>query len=235
MTGGGAAELAHLLNCDTSRTDEFAAWRSGALELLRRQGSEPQEPFLLVSLGTGTSALLVRGEQDVVRVGGTALGGGTLSGLGVALTGSSGFDDLMELASAGDRRNIDLLVSDIYPTSELPLPGDLNAASFAKLARPDLALKPSPRDLAHAVVGMVGENIGLICGGLAESSGVRRIVYGGTTLRNNRPLADVLRVMALARGHEALFLESPEYAGALGALNLVLGTQRPRPLAVSTE
>lgn len=235
LTGGGAAELQRLLPCDTSRIDEFAAWRRGAVELLRRQGVSVEDPFLLVSLGTGTSALLIRSEDDAVRVGGTALGGGTLIGLGAALTGAAGFDELIALAAAGDRRNVDLLVSDIYPSGELPLPGEVNAASFAKLARPDLAGAPSPGDLAHAVIGMVAENIGLICGGLAHSVGATRIVYGGTTLRDNPPLVDVLRVVAAVRGQEAVFLDAPEYAGAFGALILALGTAQPRPLTVDSS
>ncbi len=229
LTGGGSAMLADRLGIDCSRADEFSAWKRGAIELLRRQQSDSEDPFLLVSLGTGTSALLIRGDETV-RVGGTALGGGTLFGLGVALTGATRFEQVIELASQGDRRNIDLLVSDIYPSGELPLPGDLNAASFAKLADPELAGRSSHADLAHAVVGMIGENIGMICAGLAVSAEVTRIVYGGSTLRNNAPLVDVLHVMAAVRGLGAVFLQEPEYAGALGALSLALGTAQPQPL-----
>ena len=42
-----------------------------------------------------------------------------------------------------------------------------------------------PSDLAGALIALVGENVGLICVGLAKAAGVERIVYGGTTLRNN--------------------------------------------------
>lgn len=229
LTGGGAAGLASRLVQRVHRADEFAAWRRGAIEMLRRAKHCSDEPFLLVSLGTGTSAMLIRGDE-VIRVGGTALGGGTLFGLGAALTGSASFDQVIELASCGDRRNVDLLVSDIYPSGELPLPGDLNAASFAKLADPANAKQTSPADLAHAVIGMVGENIGLICGGLAASVNVTRIVYGGSTLRNNSRLVDVLHAMAVVRAQEAVFLSMPEYAGALGALSLALGTAQPKPV-----
>ena len=100
--------------------------------------------------------------------------------------------------------------------------------------RPDIADHTSPSDLAHAIIGMVGENIGLICGGLAASVNVPRIVYGGSTLRNNSPLVDVLHVMAAVRGQEAVFLKTPEYAGALGALGLALGTAQPKPLRAAS-
>lgn len=231
VTGGGGGALSRLLGCDTARTDEFSAWRRGALEMLRRQGADASPSFLLVSLGTGTSALLV-GQRDVVRVGGTALGGGTIVGLGAALTGASCFEQLTELARAGDRRRVDLLVSDIDPSGELPLPGDLNAASFAKLALLGPGGRADDSDLAHAIIGMVGENVGLICGALATSHGVDRIVYGGSTLRNNPALAEILDVMAKVRGLRAIFLENPEFAGALGALSLAAGRVELQPLEI---
>jgi type II pantothenate kinase len=219
LTGGGATELASLLGSDTVRAVEFDAWRRGAAEMLRRQDRDRSGPFLLVSLGTGTSAMLVNG-SETIRVGGTALGGGTIVGLGAALTGSANFAKIAELAVRGDRRRVDLLVSDIYPAGELFLPGDLNAASFAKLAHREQDGPADPRDLAHAIMGMVAENVGLICGGLAVAAGVSRIVYGGSTLRDNPTLVEILELIAVSSGHEAVFLENPEFAGAMGALSI---------------
>ena len=48
-----------------------------------------------------------------------------------------GFDELLDLASKGDHRNIDMLVKDIYggAYSLLGLPDDLIASSFGKAAR----------------------------------------------------------------------------------------------------
>jgi type II pantothenate kinase len=238
LTGGGAAALDRLLGLDTARTDEFAAWRRGAIEMLHQQNVETSEPFLLVSLGTGTSALRVHGEE-VERAGGTALGGGTIVGLCSALTGTANFREICGLAERGDRHNVDLLVSDIDPSGDLPLPGNLNAASFAKLAREVPAEgpndRPNPADLARAVMGMVAENVGLICSALAAAAEVNRLVFGGSTLRDNAALCDVLRGVCVVRGQEAVLLENPEFAGALGALGLVLGTGIPAPLAGSRD
>ena len=44
------------------------------------------------------------------RIGGTSLGGGTFLGLGSLLTPAKTFEELLELASAGVPKNIDLLV-----------------------------------------------------------------------------------------------------------------------------
>ena len=218
LTGGGAPRLARLLRSDTAQVAEFDAWAAGARAMLHSEG--PPERFLLVSLGTGTSALLVE-PGNVRRVGGTALGGGTLAGLGRALAGTSRFEELAALARRGDRRRVDLLISDVYPEGGFQLPPDLNAASFARLAR--LAESESPRaeDLAHALMGLVGENVALICCGLAAAAQVERIVFGGTPLRDNPALVDVLRLVCLALGRQATFLPHGEFAGALGALESV--------------
>lgn len=219
LTGGGAPKLASILGLDTAVVGEFDAWRRGAETLLGRQEKAVEGPYLLVSVGTGTCALLVDGEQ-VTRVGGTALGGGTILGLGAALTGHASFDELVDLAARGDRRKVDLLVSDIYRAGDAPLPGDLSAASFAKLAHCPETERPESCDLAHAVMGLVGENVGLICHGLAGAARVRRIVFGGTTLRNNPTLIGILGELGSALGHEVVFLADGEFTGAVGALEL---------------
>ena len=197
---------------DTTRVDEFAAWSRGAERLLAG-AAVPR--YLLVSLGTGTSALLVDG-GETTRVGGTALGGGTVVGLGSGLIGTSSFDELVALAQRGDRRRVDLLVSEI---GDIPLPGDVTASSFAKLAMAQETAHDAG-DLAHAVMGLVGENVALICNALAAASGVERIVYAGSTLRGNSTLVEILRGLTAILGHEPVILPNGEFAGALGALLL---------------
>jgi type II pantothenate kinase len=220
VTGGGGARFADLLTLDTTRIGEFEAWATGARELLRMQGETFPEPFLLVSLGTGTSVLLVDRDR-VERVGGTALGGGTILGLGKALTGRGGFDELVALASQGDRRRIDLLVSDVYPDGLAQIPGAASAASFGKLAgEAGSGGRSDPRDLASALLALVGESVALLCNALAGQAGVSRIVFGGSTLRGNAPLSQLLVAFTTAFGREPIVLAGGEYSGAIGALLL---------------
>lgn len=224
LTGGGAAELAGLLPMDTARTDEFAAWRRGAAQLL---GSGDRDGrFLLVSLGTGTSVLLVDG-VETTRVGGTALGGGTVVGLGAGLIGTADFETLADLARRGDRRRVDLLVSEV---GDIPLPGDVTASALAKLARPPAAAPREPADVAHAVMGLVGENVALVCNALAAAHGVRHVVYAGCTLRGNPALTDILCGLTRVLGQRPTLLPDGEFAGAVGALELAREAgQRPPP------
>ena len=176
--------------------------------------------YLLVSVGTGTSVLLVDG-VSVTRVGGTALGGGTLIGLAAGLLGESDFEKIAELASRGSRREVDLLVSDIYPAGGIALAGDLTASNFGKYARRLRDGDSIERaDVAHAVTGLIAENVALLCSSLAAASQVTRIVFGGSTLRDNPALVDLLTLFLRAYGRDPVFLPNGEYTGALGALLL---------------
>jgi type II pantothenate kinase len=125
---------------------------AGASALLAQSKVDPVQRYLLVSVGTGTSILLVDGGV-VTRVGGTALGGGTLLGLAAGLLGTSDFDEIAALAQRGSRRNIDLLVSDIYPAGGIALATSprRTSASTARLLRD--GERAERADVAMAVMG----------------------------------------------------------------------------------
>lgn len=227
LTGCGARALEARLGAPCFRSLEFEAWGRGSRHLLEAQGFDAREPYLLVSLGTGTSILLVEGDA-ISRVGGTALGGGTLLGLGAALTGLEDHDAFCRLAQDGERQHVDLRVGDIYQKNEIPLPGETTAASFGKVLHrapraegsedPGPGQAPGPEDLAAAVMGLVGENVALICAGLGRASGAKRLVYGGGALQGNPVLVEILLGVSAGMGAEPVLLENGNFAGALGAL-----------------
>jgi type II pantothenate kinase len=215
LTGGGATRLLKRIGSPCERIDEFAAWGAGSRQLLADQQEDFDESrYLLVSLGTGTSVLLMDGDTSL-RVGGTALGGGTVLGLGAGLVETSSFETLCELAERGDRSLVDLVVGDLYHPGEIELPADLTAVSFGKLGHGRVH---TPEDLACAIMGLVGENVGLICAGLSYATQVEHIVYGGSTLRNNPRLKQILEKTTAMSGRVPHFLPRGEFGGAVGAL-----------------
>lgn len=226
-TGGGAAGLADRLAPGRSVevVDEFASWGAGEPLLTARAGLALPHPHLLVSLGTGTSILRMEEDGIVARVGGTALGGGTLRGLGRLLLGSDDHDRLVALAATGDRRRVDLLVGDLYRPGGIALVPDLTAANFGK------AREPRAADVAHALLGLVGENVALLAGQIAvalasagDGGTPRRrpdVLYAGSTLRNNPLLVEILGSVTALVGAHASFLPFGEFTGALGALSRV--------------
>jgi type II pantothenate kinase len=218
ITGGGAARLAAGLDADAVAVDEFRAWRIGVGELL----PEPAERFLLVSIGTGTSILLVEGD-DVKRMAGTPLGGGTVLGLGAALAGTSDFDRLCTLAAGGDRARVDVSVAEVYADGDAPLATDVMASSFARLAEGPHRREARPQDLARSVMAMVGENVALLAGSLSLWLGVGSIVFGGSTLGGNAALREALEDYVSRFGRAPVFLEDGAFAGALGARRIAAG------------
>src|SRR5258707_940946 len=92
LAGGPAAAVAATMACPVAVVSEFDAWARGAVRLAARARTPIEEPYLLVSLGTGTSILHVADGQ-ATRIAGTALGGGTLVGLGGLLLGVERFDE----------------------------------------------------------------------------------------------------------------------------------------------
>lgn len=212
LTGAGAAAWTEALaDRQPRRLSEFEATAAGARVLLAREHGTEQDPLLVVSVGTGTSVLRVEGET-VERVGGTALGGGTLLGLGRLLCGTGEYAELARQAAAGDRRRVDLLVGDVYPEGVDALYRELTAANFGRVDSED------PADLAHAVCGLLGENLGLLCGALARVHGATVVLYCGATLMDNAPLAGVLQATTAFAGAPAQVLSDGTYCGAVGAL-----------------
>ena len=216
-TGGGARRLRGRSGLPVAQVDEFLAWGAGERALLPGAGFVPTDPHLLVSVGTGTSILLVERGAGVSRVGGAALGGGTLRGLARLLIGELGHEELAALAAKGSRLGTDLLVSEIYGAGEIALDGDLTAANFGRAASRE------PADLALALTRLVGENVGLLAGAVARAvsrGGALDVLYAGSTLRHHEPLREVLAFSTRLAGAQPRFLPHGEFGGALGALAL---------------
>ena len=208
-TGAGGAAWAKRLGA--TGLPEFQAWVDGAGRIAAESALALEPSYLVVSVGTGTSAILA-GSEPAERAGGCALGGGTLLGLGRLLLGTADHDEIVGLAAEGDRRGVDLEIAELY--AEMP-PG-FTASNFGGVDT--LAGSARSRaDLARALVVMIGENVSILCCALAASRGVRQIVFGGGTLRGNSACWEIIEQMAGVRGLEALRLAHGEFPGAVGA------------------
>lgn len=211
-TGGGAPRLGDRVGeAPVRRVGEFEAWARGVSVLADATGLALPGVHLVACVGTGTSVLRVA-PGSVERVGGTAVGGGTLMGLARLLTPARHFEEVVALAMLGDRRRVDLLVGEVYRAGDAPeILRDLTASNFAKLGSSE------PADLAHAIVGLVGETVALVTGALAAASDADTVVYCGTTLMANAPLVTILRAITQHFGHRSHVLEQGGFGGALGA------------------
>jgi type II pantothenate kinase len=214
VTGGKVKQLNDLLNRPIRTLIEFDATCSGVQYLMNQQKLS-SEPFVLTNVGTGTSIHFVDKEQHH-RVGGIGVGGGTLMGLSYLLTGVQDYAEIVELSRQGNRKHIDLKVSDIYEGTVPPISGDLTASNFGKVLH---AQKPRQNsDLLASVIGLVGETITTISVQAATQNGVSSIVYIGSSFIGNDVLRDTVINYTVLRGAVPTVLQDGEYSGAIGAL-----------------
>lgn len=215
MAGVVESRLPDSLKARVHRRDELESFWAGAREMLSSEG-RPSDSFVLVAFGTGTSVFTVSGGKGT-RTAGTAVGGGTLTGLSRLLIGTRDFEEIMELASQGNRHKVDLMVSDLYPdAASSPVLNDLTAANFGA-RRIDLAER---QDVASAILQLVVETIAVISIQVARTHGIDTVVIAGSPPRHPLVRGRFGELGALL-GHDFFtFLEHGPYCGALGAMIL---------------
>jgi len=204
-TGGGARFLdSHLLGIPVHKVPEITAIGVGGSSLADRREA------LVVSMGTGTAMVAVRG-TEIRHVSGTGVGGGTLLGLSKHLLNVARLETLEQLAARGDLSRIDLTVGDVAGGPVGNLPADATASNFGKLSS-----DVGPEDKARALINMIAEVIVSLSVTAARACGLRDIVLTGKLLRV-RPFVD--RVTATRQLFDRTFIVPPhaEFATAIGA------------------
>lgn len=219
MTGGKAAALQALLrHRNIDNIVEFDATCEGVRYLLSASG-ETLSSFILTNVGTGTSIHYING-QTHLRVGGTGVGGGTIVGLSILLTGVASFEEIVRSARAGRRQNVDLTVGDIYKGAEPPLSGDLTASNFGSIRALTQRATSQP-DLLAALIGLVGETVTTASIFAADKHGTSDIVYIGSSFIDNDVLETVIAAYSRFKGTNPIFVHNGEYSGATGALSSI--------------
>ena len=130
----------------------------------------------IVSMGTGTSITygdFTDGRYSFEYLGGTGVGGGTVTGLASKLFGVGSTASVVELAKDGDVEKVDLQIKDIAK-KDFGLPENMTAANFGKVD--DLATRS---DLAAGLLNLVFETVGVMARFAARSCGVSDIVLTG--------------------------------------------------------
>lgn len=113
-------------------------------------------PFIVVSMGSGTSFCLVSHGQ-CIHLGGSALGGGLLDSLRLLVMPQSTFSTFIALASEGDPMALDSTIGDVcgYQLPDLPL-----WASAVNMGH--LKEGSSQANLAASLLNMILQNIGVM-------------------------------------------------------------------------
>jgi type II pantothenate kinase len=212
LAGGKASVIQKKYFQDSGIIPEFQATCEGVRFLLAHENKSIEENYLIVNIGTGTSWHVVNGEK-VERILGSGMGGGTFTGLGALLTKVQGYQQLTILANEGNKGNVDMLVKDIYESSESPVNGDLTAANFAKGKK----LDHTEADRLASLSNMIAETICLLTSQAAAIHQVKSTVIVGSAIVGNNTLRNALDYYMNMVGLTPVFLEKGEYCGAIGA------------------
>lgn len=212
VSGGGARWLEdQLFGVPVIKVPEIRAIGVGGSTLAEKSSA------LVVSLGTGTALVSVRGEE-IEHVGGTGVGGGTLLGLARHLLGVTRLDTLEQMAAHGDLSRIDLTVGDIAGGPVGIVPASATASNFGKV-RAD----PTASDKALALVNMVAEVTFTLSLMAARACQHQDVVLTGKLTRV-KPLRERLEAVRSRRGENLIIPPYAEYATAIGAARAVSGT-----------
>ena len=191
------------------RLQEIEAAACGVRKLFEAEARALPDHFVLALLGTGTAFALVRG-GSATHLGGTALGGGSFTGLARRIDSGIGYAEMVAAAERGERRNVDLMVSDAYPEGIGRIGPDLTAAHLARSGG-------SPDDVLAALLNLHGESIGQIAASRARIAGASDVVFAGGFAHNNPLLVASMSAMIGMFGITAEASPSPGFAGAIGA------------------
>ncbi len=168
ITGVGAGfPQGPIFGIKTVVVEEFMATGLGGLYL------SGLEHAVVVSMGTGT-AYLEANKNTVRHIIGSGVGGGTVVGLGLAITGTSDAIKLSDMATEGDIIKCDLTIGDISRNGVSGLPMNVTASNFGKAAD-DLTRE----DKMAGVFNLVYQSIGTVAVMASRQIGIKDIVYTG--------------------------------------------------------
>ena len=205
ITGVGSGyPQAPIFGIKTVVVEEFKATGLGGLYL------SGLEHAVVVSMGTGT-AYLEATRNSVRHIIGSGVGGGTLVGLGMALTGTSDAVKLSDMATSGDILKCDLTIGDITKNGVTGLPMNVTASNFGKAAD-DL----SREDKMAGVFNLVYQAVGTVAVMASRQCDLKDIVFTGQ-LTDLKECQQYLLPFEDLYGVNMIIPEDAVFATALGS------------------
>ena len=174
-----------------------------------------EEPTLVISAGTGTACVMVQG-NNFNHLGGIAVGGGMLEGLGSLLFKNSNGLEINEFANSGSRAELDLLIGDVVNKIGNLSP-DITAVNFgqAKSSSAD-----TMENTAAALCNMVGEVIGTVAYLNALLVGSDKAYFIGRTSYLSEIIDGINQRLELA-GIKGQYNDDREYGNVIGVLESI--------------
>lgn len=206
LTGLGMSSVAgDILGIPTKRVSELDAIGRGGLRL------SGLERALVVSMGTGT-AFIRCDETGFTHLGGSGVGGGTLTGLGKLLLGTDDAGQIAELAQAGELSKVDLTIADMTQNVESTLPPYTTVSNFAGCTP-----TTSTPDISLGLLNMIYQTVGVMAALACKGAGLRDVVVVGSVA--GLPQAgELLDQVAMLHDMNFIIPKDAAYATVIGAV-----------------
>ena len=170
---------------------------------------------LVVSAGTGTACVHVQG-NNFNHLGGIAVGGGMLEGLGYLLFNNSHGLEINEFAKKGSRAELDLLIGDVVNKIGNLSP-EITAVNFGQ-ARNSSA--DTMENTSAALCNMIGEVIGTMAYLNALLIGSEKACFIGRTSYLTEIIGGIDERLKLA-GIKGQYANNREYCNVIGVLESI--------------
>ena len=191
--------------------EEFGCFGRGAVKL------SGIDKAVIVSIGTGT-AFVIADKNNFTHIGGSGVGGGTLSGLAELTVNVTDRAELNRLITEGNPAKVDLTMGDICKGTLGGLAADVTAANFGSRH-----ISRESADIAAGIANMIFQTAGVMAAFACKGTDITNAVFVGSTAE--LPGGKVM-LEAVGQLHSLTFTvpENGAYAGAIGAI--LWGTER---------
>ena len=212
VTGGKSSDLDDSIDgIKIIKINEIDAIGLGAKKLYNIK----DESTLVISAGTGTACVHIQG-NNFNHLGGIAVGGGMLEGLGSLLFNNSYGLEINEFAQKGYRTELDLLIGDVVNKIGNLSP-EITAVNFGQ-ARNTSA--DTMENTSAALCNMIGEVIGTVAYLNALLIGSNKACFIGRTSYLSEIIRGINQRLELA-GIEGKYNDNREYGNVIGVLESI--------------
>ena len=200
VTGQGAANF---LKYPFKKIDEIKAIGKGGLHTAKKKTA------LVVSIGSGTA--MVSCKRTIKHIGGTPIGGRTLTGLAKLLINETNLEKIGSLVKKGNPEKIDLTLKEIYPKGIGILPKTATASHFGNIKKHD------KNDIALALLNMLAQSIATIAVFAAKAESHKNIIITGAVTKLPLFRSIIRKRISTLSNLNIIFPKNAEYATAIGA------------------
>ena len=209
VTGGKSSNLKKTINSiKIIAINEIDAIGAGAQKIYGLSN----DPTLIMSTGTGTACVIAEGGK-YNHLGGIAVGGGMLEGLGSLLFKNKNGQEINEFAAMGSRKALDLLIGDVV--NEIgSLSPEITAVNFGKAK---YLSSDTMENTSAALCNMVGEVIGTVAYLNALLIGSSKVCFLGRTSYLSEVTKGIDERLKLA-GISGHYNDRREYGNVIGVI-----------------